>query len=300
MKETSLSRDSNSFLFSASHVCMSVAKLMSRIVATDTFFDQDSEECSIEAFKHEQTFGIASDPLTLFACAFAALIHDVDHPGVPNAQLVKEGTDIANKYNNRSVAEQWSVDVAWNLLMEDRFKDFRHHICPTQSELYRFRELVVNCVMATDIMDKDLKQLRNDRWGRAFDVAASASDDKATSMNRKATIVIEHLIQASDVAHTMQHWHVFRKWNERLFREMVEAYKAGRAEKDPAEFWYQGEIGFFDFYIIPLAKKLSSCGVFGVSSDEYLNYALKNREEWQQKGKQVVAEMVEALAVDLK
>jgi hypothetical protein len=45
---------------------------------------------------------------------------------------------------------------------------------------------------------------------------------------------------------------------------------------DPSENWYQGEIGF-DFYIIPLAK-LKDCGVFGVSSDEYLNYALKNRQ----------------------
>lgn len=75
----------------------------------------------------------------------------------------------------------------------------------------------------------------------------------------------------------MQHWHIFRKWNERLFQEMHKAYREGRAEKDPSEFWFKGEIGFFDFYIIPLAKKLKECGVFGVSSDEYLNYAIKNR-----------------------
>lgn len=47
----------------------------------------------------------------------------------------------------------------------------------------------------------------------------------------------------------------------------------------PADNWYKGELGFFDFYIIPLAKKLKECGVFGVSSDEYLNYAQKNRQE---------------------
>ena len=41
---------------------------------------------------------------------------------------------------------------------------------------------------------------------------------------------------------------------------MYKAYKEGRGEKDPAEFWYQGEIGFFDYYIIPLAKKLKDCG----------------------------------------
>lgn len=86
---------------------------------------------------------------------------------------------------------------------------------------------------------------------------------------------------------------VYRKWNERLFKEMYQAWLDGRCEKDPSEFWYKGEIGFFDFYIIPLAKKLKDCGVFGVSSDEYLQYALNNRKEWEAKGNQVVAELCE-------
>lgn len=76
---------------------------------------------------------------------------------------------------------------------------------------------------------------------------------------------------------------------------MYIAYKNGRAEKDPSTFWYQGEIGFFDFYIIPLAKKLKECGVFGVSSDEYLQYAQQNRQEWVQKGQQVVSELIESV-----
>lgn len=51
---------------------------------------------------------------------------------------------------------------------------------------------------------------------------------------------------------------------------MYLAYINGRAEKDPTEGWYGGAIWFFDNYIIPLAKKLDDCGVFGMSSDEYL------------------------------
>ena len=46
--------------------------------------------------------------------------------------------------------------------------------------------------------------------------------------------------------------------------------------------------------IIPLAKKLRDCGVFGVSSDEYLTYAMKNREEWTERGEDIVKEFVEA------
>jgi hypothetical protein len=149
--------------------------------------------------------------------------------------------------------------------------------------------------MSTDIVDKEMKELRNARWAKAFkhgNSANHADESKKDEVNRKATIVIEHIIQASDISHTMQHWHVYRKWNQNLFEELYVAYLNGRMDNDPAEFWYKGEIGFFDFYIIPLTKKLKECGVFGVSSGETLDYAMRNREEWVATGEEVVEELV--------
>ena len=221
----------------------------------------------------------------------------MDHPGVPNTQLVKEECPLAKRYKNKSPAEQNSVDLAWNMLMDEEYSDLRAVIYQTDAELKRFRQLIVNSVMATDIADRELKILRNNRWDRAFSEAVNDASANET-INRKATIVIEHLIQASDVAHTMQHWHVYRKWNERFFLECYQAYKDGRAEKNPADGWYEGEIGFFDYYIIPLAKKLKDCGVFGVSSDEYLNYATRNRQEWESRGQEIVSEMMEMVSGD--
>jgi 3'5'-cyclic nucleotide phosphodiesterase len=63
--------------------------------------------------------GITSDPLTQFAVVLSALIHDVDHTGAPNAQLIKEGASIASIYSGKSVAEQNSIDLAWSLLVSD-------------------------------------------------------------------------------------------------------------------------------------------------------------------------------------
>jgi hypothetical protein len=54
---------------------------------------------------------------------------------------------------------------------------------------------------------------------------------------------------------------------------MYFAFVNGRMLIDPSNFWYQGELSFFDNYVIPLAMKLKECNVFGVSGDEYLNYA---------------------------
>jgi 3'5'-cyclic nucleotide phosphodiesterase/Adenylate and Guanylate cyclase catalytic domain len=179
----------------AVHVSMSCTKLLARIATPDL-----DEYTAQEVFDH--TYGITSDPLTQFATVFAALIHDIDHKGVPNAQLVKEGVPIADYYKKKSVAEQNSVDIAWELLMEPAYTNLRRTIYTSVAEFKRFRELVVNAVMATDIVDKDLKKLRNDRWDVAFD--HNTHEDEEAARNRKATIVIEHLIQASDVAHTMQ------------------------------------------------------------------------------------------------
>ena len=141
------------------------------------------------------------------------------------------------KYKNRSIAEQNSgklpnsdvlsttctprnhlivalpfaakVDLTWELLMKPEYKELQRCIFRSEEELKRFRAAIVNAVMATDIFEKDGKAFRNQRWDKAFH-GKEAHDDEA--INLKATIVIEHIIQASDVSHTMQHYNVYRKW----------------------------------------------------------------------------------------
>eukprot|EP00980_Cylindrotheca_fusiformis_P010483 scaffold2324_cov116-Cylindrotheca_fusiformis.AAC.10 len=289
----------------ANHVTASVKKLLTRIVNTHgtnglaKCNNRSANNCNgvdlVDLAGH--SYGITSDPLTQFSVVFSAIIHDVDHPGVPNSQLVKENTRSAQIHKNKSIAEQNSVELAWDMLMHDEYADLRACIYQTKEDLHRFRQLVVNTVMATDIVDKELQTLRKARWETAFsensalrDLVGGPGESETDQENRKATIVIEHLIQASDVAHTMQHWHIYKTWNEKFFMECYGAFKAGRADSDPSEDWYKAEIGFFDFYVIPLAKKLQSCGVFGVSSDEYLNYAKANREEWVLEGQSLVKE----------
>lgn len=290
----------------ASHVTMSTNKLLKRV----TVRHADNEEVNASDL-HDYTYGITSDPLTQFTLVFCALVHDVDHAGVSNFQLIQEGATIAKLYKNKSVAEQNSVDLAWDLLMDPNYKELQKAIYTNEDELKRFRQLMVNIVLATDIFDADMKAIRERRWGKAFQYEEEEEQElpnqplkalerdyetplsQIEGANLKATIVMEHLIQASDVAHTMQHWQIYLKWNERLFCEMYSAFENGRSAKDPSVGWYEGEIMFFDKYVIPLAKKLDDCGVFGVSSDECLNYAAQNRKQWAIKGDEIVQAMVQ-------
>ncbi|GKZ01341.1 hypothetical protein MPSEU_001085100 [Mayamaea pseudoterrestris] len=282
----------------ACHVTMSVAKHLKRIATPELEFNEDDKKAckskgAAMALIHDYTHGINSDPITHFAIVFSGLIHDVDHRGISNMQLEKEEPALAAHFKHQSLAEQNSLEIAWTLLMSEQFAALRQSLFATKEEFLRFRQVMVNAVMATDIFDKELNQLRKNRWEKAFSSEVVPNVDKNTL---RATIVLEHIIQASDVSHTMQHWHIYRKWNRLLFKELTMAYRAGKMAADPASFWMKGELGFFDGYIIPLAKKLMECKVFGVNSDECLNYAVRNRAEWEVRGEEIVAEMVKEFA----
>lgn len=125
--------------------------------------------------------------------------------------------------------------------------------------------------MATDIFDQDLRVLRELRWERAWN-----------SANCKATLVVEHVLQTSDVGHTMQRWEIYREWNESLFNEMYTAFWDGRADKDPSESWYQGELWFFDNWALPLAQSVKDSGALNIVSDQLLQQARQNRSQWEQ------------------
>lgn len=48
--------------------------------------------------------------------------------------------------------------------MREEYEDLRHCIYSTESELRRFRQIVLSVVLATDIFDKELNDLRKARW----------------------------------------------------------------------------------------------------------------------------------------
>ena len=174
--------------------------------------------------------------------------------------------------------------------------------------LLRFRQIVESAVLATDIADSNVMAECESRWATSFGEEASppatedgaiacpvdgVQNDDRTSNEWRSVTVIECIIQASDVCHTMQHWHVYLRFTELLFNERFLAWKNGRAPIDPSVCWVESELGFFDHYVIPLAEKLNRAGVFGAAGIQYLAFARENRKELARKGEQLVQEFRE-------
>ncbi|CAJ1947125.1 unnamed protein product [Cylindrotheca closterium] len=234
--------------------------------------------------------GIASDPLARFAIVLSALVHDIGHTGVPNGQVAIENPRLAEKYSNKSIAEQNSIDIAWNILNSESFEHLQNYIFEDAGERERLHKLLANCVMATDIFDKDLRSIRKAQWDKAYSHKKSFDSDEEEE-NLKTTIVIDHIMQAADIAHTMQDWELYREWNEHLFLEMYQAFLDGRSQTDPSSGWYGGELWFFDNWVVPLATNLKACGVLDIVSEQLVKQAKSNRDRWETHGKEICEAM---------
>jgi hypothetical protein len=90
-------------------------------------------------------------------------------------------------------------------------------------EMRRSKELLVDTALATDISGKKRSAMRKLRWQRAFRPWRSpyqgleeGGRDPVDACRRGlgVAVVLEQIVQASDVAHTIQHWETFTMWNE--------------------------------------------------------------------------------------
>ena len=337
--------------------------------------DPDSE---LKPLPHRSsTFGIATDPAIKFCLVYAALMHDVDHQGIPNRQLSRENHPLALLYNDKSIAEQNSLKVAFSTLMDPRFAELRHTLCPTSEDQFEFRRIVIDLVMCTDIASPERMQITKSKWAEAFGTkvarpsddgmravshtpASSSSeaiatvtasrprlvslrrnsvgtnptrqynrrakdggklgikralhlkgstiefystsgdtdDPEAVEVRLRSSSVLELMMNAADVAHTMQSFENFVKWNKRLYEELHEAYESGRCadgeEDDPSKDWFGNQLGFYEIYILPLARRLRKCGAFAPDAGEAFVQNAKNIcRRWEHEGAAITDRMIE-------
>jgi hypothetical protein len=403
------------------------------------------------------TYGLAKDPLMQLALLFSALIHDVEHQGIPNRQLSIEDDPLAVLYNDLSIAEQRSLHIGFSTLLEEDFSDLREAMFSSEEEYHRFRKAVLNLVLNTDIASPERTQLAKSKWKEAFgepfetverkvraEVTRRASgshdenaptsivmqrrgsnysirsesdvstptihaspsaeqhnDDESVSgtpdtseaeedpndpldgvvvsgytlstlspttngqkkkvsvrrastsastptaaiqqkfqrrfssasmtMNRKrlgirrsmdfsgeqletyttkggasngfagedepdelkATVVMETIMIAADVAHNLQDWDHMVKWSDRLYMELRRAHVAGRGG-DPMGTWFENQIGFLEFYLLPVARRLEDTGVFDEATGRmFASIVIANRDRWLTDGFEVSTNVID-------
>lgn len=138
------------------HVTISSNKMLDMILNTS----EDSE--------HAYTYGLRNDPLMQLVIIFSALIHDVEHRGIPNRRLVIEEDELALIYNDQSVAEMRSIFVAFTEFKKAKYDHLRNAVFPSEIDYRRFRDATIDLVLATDLASPDRAQVVKSKWKEAF------------------------------------------------------------------------------------------------------------------------------------
>lgn len=126
----------------------------------------------------------------------------------------------------------------------------------------------------------------------SMDISGMLIDAYHTINQLQQHAVLETIMNVADVAHTMQSFRVFVKWNKRLFKELYVAYLSNRLSFNPSENWYQNQIGFFSHFILPLTQKLKRCGIFGSTGSVFEYFATENKKRWMNEGEEISKEII--------
>lgn len=112
--------------------------------------------------------------------------------------------------------------------------------------------------------------------------------------------VLETIMNVADVAHTMQSFRVFVKWNKRLFKELYVAHLSNRLSFNPENSWYQNQIGFFSHFILPLTQKMKRCGIFGSTGSVFEYFAMENKKRWTNEGEEISKEIIRDVKIEVE
>ena len=159
------------------HVTVSANKLMDMIVNVSP-----GEQLAY-------TYGYRDDALMQLVQIFSALIHDVEHRGIPNRQLAVEDDALALLYNDQSVAEMRSLTIGFSELMKPDYAALRDVVFPQAEDYRRFRSATVDLVLTTDLASPDRAQIGKSKWKEAFGDPYETVERKVLKeMERRASL----------------------------------------------------------------------------------------------------------------
>eukprot|EP00834_Sanchytrium_tribonematis_P004089 NODE_184_length_13742_cov_0.550539.p1 type:complete len:722 gc:universal NODE_184_length_13742_cov_0.550539:9675-7510(-) len=149
--------------------------------------------------------------IDLLACIFAAAVHDLDHPGRTNNFLINTQDSRAVLYNDRAVLENHHVSTAFRLLKKDESNFISHF---TKPEAKQFRELVVDMVLATDMVQHmALLTFFKNRINSEKELDPEVRED--------VLLLSRIIIKIADISNATKSFNLYEKWYKLVLDEWM-------------------------------------------------------------------------------
>lgn len=210
--------------------------------------------------------------LELAGCYLAASVHDYEHPGLNNVFLVNTQSELAIRYNDKSVLENHHVSASFALTLGP---DCDIYATFNAADFAAIRNQMIEMVLATDNLNhfSHISQLKN-KFPAARDVV---KEDKS--------LLFQILIHAADISNPGKPWEMCKRWTELVITEF---WLQGDKERDlglPLGYLMdrktvnvaKSQIGFIDVIVFPTFEALK---VQFPALQENCSQLLANKEEW--------------------
>lgn len=213
--------------------------------------------------------------LDILSLLLSGLCHDLQHPGLNNAHHVSTLSELAIKYNDKSILENHHSYLTFRLLLD-------HGILQNLSkpDFMEVRKTIIACVLATDMsahfefiskLDSRVESGKN--WNR------EEREDRV--------LLSQLLLKVADISNVAKVWKCSFTWTELLNKEF---FAQGDLEKsknlEVAPFldrekssMFKNTYNFIDFVVIPFFRSVSRSLP---STIQIFNNVQQNREKWMQ------------------
>ena len=205
----------------------------------------------------------------------AAALHDYEHPGVNNLFLIRLQDPIAIRYSDISVLENHHIAASFELMLGNSQNNWAYQF--EQADFLRVRQLMIDCVLATDMSHhfKELNELKQ----------RVAQEDFAPAKGKDKLAVIKFAFHLADISNPIKAWDLCKEWTDLLY---VEFFSQGDLERQHSFPITQlcdrsvtnvakSQIGFIDFIIKPSYQVLVN---LCPSLQSLMTSIERNRSSW--------------------
>ena len=161
-----------------------------------------------------------------------AVGHDIDHDGHTNSFHQATSSDLACRYNDKSVLENHHVSMLYQLVADRPDADVFAKLA--DAEWREARKLIIHTILHTDMVNhfKSLSQLEvwyelnTERVQRATQLAGQSDAECIFETPEERELIFSTILHAADISNPVRPMHIYKKWKMRVLEE----------------FWQQGDL----------------------------------------------------------
>ena len=230
------------------------------------------------------------DILVLFV---AAVCHDLEHPGLTNAYQVNSGSDLALRYNDKSVLENHHAHIASVLLRKPELSILGEL---TQDERATARKAMISVILHTDMSYHQDIVTELSRFGdRNGDLSSGvlsegteSLDPSDQSINAQDRLFLSQaVVHLGDISNPVMSWEQSRQWSKRVIKEFVGQSKLEKEQGLEESMAFIGDgssrgiakvqLSFIDYVAKPLWKNAQ---FIAPELADRLEALEENRRQW--------------------